>query len=361
MIKSVLLENFESHKSTFLEFDNGLNILAGSSGNGKSSIRRAIGWVVTNRPSGDSVISWDNFTSKGKQIEPTKVIVTLSNGTVIERVKSNELNGYIINGKTLEAVGTGVPEEITTALHFKDVNIAKQLDPHFLISLSAGETARYLNSVVSLESADEYQANIESLRKKCNSLLTQTKTTTEALTKELEGFEWVENATPIIKKLEKLEGLTLVLEPIVVQLSNSLQSYNDNDVKLSQCDIVPEAESLVASIKEALLKKEPLESLVNSIEFESDKYKMYLTDMAYSDILEKAEKIIAKIARLKSMQEDNEAEVVELEKCMKNHTVTFDSVNTIAEELIPLESEMSLIDVCPLCNRKLDTCKEVHF
>lgn len=361
MIKSVELFEFESHKHSFLEFDAGLNILAGSSGNGKSSIRRAIGWAVTNRPSGDSVISWDNFTAKGKQINPTRVVITLSDGTVIERIKSNELNGYIINGKTLEAVGTSVPEEITAAFSFKDVNIAKQLDPHFLISLSAGETARYLNEVVSLEEADTYQANIESMRKKTNTALTQAKASTETSTKELTGFDWIEKAQPIIKKLEKLEGQNQVLEPVIDAIRVSLQSYEEADGKLVTCEILPEAERIVAVIKASLITQEPLVALVSSIETELDRYNLYASNMEHAEVLEKADRIVAKIARLRDMQEDNEAEVVVLQGCMKNHTLALATRDAIAEELLPLESELALVDVCPLCNRKMDDCKEVAF
>ena len=100
MIVSVDIVNFQSHPNTHIDFTEGLNVLVGSSRSGKSAIRRAIMWVITNRPSGLGVISWWN--KKGdKLVSETKVTITLDNGTVISRVRSPELNGYIINGKVL--------------------------------------------------------------------------------------------------------------------------------------------------------------------------------------------------------------------------------------------------------------------
>ena len=75
MIKKLHIRNFQSHKDSRLIFSDGVNVIVGNSDSGKSAILRALNWVITNRPSGDSYISnWGG---------PTYVIVETEEGTVI--------------------------------------------------------------------------------------------------------------------------------------------------------------------------------------------------------------------------------------------------------------------------------------
>ena len=55
-IKKLDLINFQSHKFTSLELADGLNVIVGPSDNGKTSILRAIRWVLFNEPQGMSML-----------------------------------------------------------------------------------------------------------------------------------------------------------------------------------------------------------------------------------------------------------------------------------------------------------------
>ena len=57
MIDKISIKNFQSHPNTELELDPGINVITGSSDNGKTSIFRALYWIIYNRPSGNSFIS----------------------------------------------------------------------------------------------------------------------------------------------------------------------------------------------------------------------------------------------------------------------------------------------------------------
>jgi exonuclease SbcC len=53
MIDHVAIKNFQSHKNTNIDFQrNGVNVIVGTSDQGKSAILRAILWAVNNRPMG---------------------------------------------------------------------------------------------------------------------------------------------------------------------------------------------------------------------------------------------------------------------------------------------------------------------
>ena len=48
MIKSLHIQNFQSHKKTTLKFHKGINVVIGQSDSGKSAIIRALNWTINN-------------------------------------------------------------------------------------------------------------------------------------------------------------------------------------------------------------------------------------------------------------------------------------------------------------------------
>ena len=114
MIKDLSLENFQSHKKSSLEFSEGVNVIIGSSDSGKSSIIRSLQWVLFNRPSGDSFRSWWGGI--------TNVVVD-----GVSRIKGGSKgleNCYEIGLNRFQAMGQGVPEDVTTVLNLS-MNLPK--------------------------------------------------------------------------------------------------------------------------------------------------------------------------------------------------------------------------------------------
>ncbi len=108
-IKKVILENFQSHKYTEMEFDKNLNVIVGPSDQGKSAIIRGIKWALFNEPSGDF------FIREGES--ECSVIIEFSDNTKIKRYRSKTRNAYYLydeNGDEIifEGFGTNVPHEI---------------------------------------------------------------------------------------------------------------------------------------------------------------------------------------------------------------------------------------------------------
>jgi exonuclease SbcC len=144
MIKRVALRNFQIHEQTNLEFTEGMNVIAGSSDNGKSSIIRAIRWVVMNRPTG---FAFHKHGAKGD----TAVVVKFDDEECITRDKGEKSSGgYHYKGNVFAALRTDVPPEIQRALNLSEINIQSQHDPYFLLQDSPGEVAKKLNVVAGL-------------------------------------------------------------------------------------------------------------------------------------------------------------------------------------------------------------------
>ena len=51
-IKKIIIDNFQSHEHTEIEFGPGLNVIVGPSDYGKSAVVRALRWVLYNEPRG---------------------------------------------------------------------------------------------------------------------------------------------------------------------------------------------------------------------------------------------------------------------------------------------------------------------
>jgi len=173
----VTLKNFQCHTDKTFDLSEGVNVFVGKSDSGKTAIYRAIVWVLFNKPSGDA------YRTRGVTGD-TSVTLTFSDGT-ITRTRGDSENSYTINGKKYNTIGAGVPEEIERFINMNDVNLCGQFSPPFLLSMSPGEAARYMNGVVNLDVIDN---TMKAINKTISSIKTDERACEQNLEK-LKG-EW---------------------------------------------------------------------------------------------------------------------------------------------------------------------------
>jgi DNA repair exonuclease SbcCD ATPase subunit len=355
MIKSVELVNFEAHKHNFLEFDKGLNVFKGSSGAGKSSIKRGIMWVLTNRPSANQVVSWWAVNQKGKQTDETRVTITLDNGTTISRIKSDTLNGYQINDdKPLEAVGTSVPEEVSKLLNMSDVNHQIQLAAPFLISQSASYVAQYINDIVDMSEADRYQSSVEAKRRKCNADLVANTEAIKNTTEELTHFYWLEEAEKCIKRIERVgtEYEKLLTDYKTID-DLAIGKYREQVKKLESCAVIPVAGEKVDKIINLLDHIDFLSVRKLSLSDSIKNIRSYETAIADGVVVDMAEKLVRRIERMLGEQEELTIDSGCIAELVKRYRDTVEVLKDITEELDVEERSFSQIDICPACKQKI--------
>lgn len=234
-LQNIKIQNFQSHKSTELQFDPGVNVIVGSSDSGKSAILRAVLWTIFNRPSGESFKSyWGGDTIVDIELEDK----------AISREKGKE-NLYVISPSNLDetkiefkAFGTGVPEEIETLLNISDINVQRQMDAPFLLSSTPGEVGRILNQAVRLDIIDKAQSNIRStLKQEKNSLLNIQSTITEKQEK-LEKYEWLPIVEGCIAKLETISVQISQATTLTIDLSRVIEDINTVNVSLQETRLI---------------------------------------------------------------------------------------------------------------------------
>jgi chromosome segregation ATPase len=226
VIQSLTIQRRQSHNHSHLDLHEGVNLIVGSGDSGKSAILRSLFWPIYNT-SGDSQVSnWaKKIGSKSGKVtltEESSVTVTKPEGELV-RFRNATENGYKVNGETLKAVGTNVPDQVQSFFNLSDVNIARQHSPYFLIDLPGGQVSAYLNRVVRLEEIDAYLSAAAGCLKDARA---EQKAQIEAQdrdAKTLEALAWVDD---IQGRIDALDALHKELQGAKDKQANLLQWLN---------------------------------------------------------------------------------------------------------------------------------------
>lgn len=171
-LKTLELRNFQSHEHTILEFVPGVNIIRGKNSCGKSAIFRAVRFLAYNRP---TQFANESLIRNGKSSCVVKA--TMSDGSWVIREKGKDVNRYVVSSPLIRGgqvelnnFGLGVPPEVTVALGFGPLTIAKsegmelnlsaQGEEAFMLSETDPEIARWMYALTSL---DDIRAAIDDL------------------------------------------------------------------------------------------------------------------------------------------------------------------------------------------------------
>ena len=268
MIKSIAVKNFRTHQDSTFEFVPGVNIIKGTSKNGKSNFTRACNLVLNNKPQGFSYKSWFS-----KEDENTEVTFNFDENTFVKRVRGKEDNEYSsTNDKSLKALRGEVPEEIKKIIQMSEVNLLSQHDKFFMLQDTAGERRRKLNAVVNLEVIDVVLTKADGRVKKINSKISNDEFNLETKQEELKQYDFLEEAEVLIcnitkslvlkeEKKERVEKIDKLLTN--VEASNKIISSNKEWLKVK-----PLYEDMMNLLKKRLkihLELEQIETLCTNI------------------------------------------------------------------------------------------------
>ena len=332
MITKIEIKNFQSHKNTVLEFDKGVNVICGESDNGKSAVIRAIRWVVENQPQGTEKIN-SNWNEDFK--EPLSVKLYTEKGYV-ERIRDKKRNGYNIckNGEkeiVLDAIGKGVPKEVTDFLNVSDVNFQFQLDPPYLLTKSAGEASKYLNEIVHLDSIDKIMSIADSDKRQLSSEQKIVESDIKKLEEELKNTEWIDEAERLYTRVSKYD--------------EHISSSNDELIGLNEQISEHESLKIVDLTKQKELV-EKIESIsVPNISELDEGIKEYEESAAKIIDLSKPEKLIERIESISI------PDISELDEDIKEYELRNEEILKLNKEREELKARMPAI--CPYCGNPI--------
>lgn len=343
MIDSVIIKNFQSHKNSELEFTPGLNVIIGQTDSGKTAILRALNWVFTNRPMGDSFKShWGGECS----------VKIKTNSNEISRIKGSS-NSYQLNGINFTAFGTGVPDEITTALNISEINYQKQMDAPYLLNETPGAVASHFNKIANFEQIDKSISFVDKAIYQIKAKSKGISAEIETKTIQLEKYSNLEILEKELNNIKILEAKQAGYCDKINLINSLVEKYNLITPQLAklekQISLLPKVEELIslnAELLELRKSKKDLKNYViqfNDIDEQKNEYQ------SLANLLPKVEEILALIAELA---------VTKIRKKLLSDTV-FEAtkINTEIEflqELLPElqnEWETEFPERCPLCGK----------
>lgn len=338
MIKAVEIKNFQSHKNTRIDFCQNINSIVGQSNSGKTAILRALHWVIYNTP-GDAFVSHWARDEKGNQKEDTSVTIYTDNH-IISRVKGKSKNLYIVDGKTLEAVGVNVPDEVVAALNISDVNVQKQMDAPFLLADSAGAVARFFNSIVGLNDIDVYLTSVESKKRKLRSELEITKSNLDQTKKELNKYSWVNKASKLLEKIREYESQLEKQEQEADKLRTTLIEYKELQEKLQKFKIIETANIYIASIKEKLLAIRTIKAEYDNLAKQYTAYNIQKRIVTETNFISEAMRLVRKI---QTVREELEEQKRSKQKILDSYTTYVAQKEKLASYVILDKAEKYII------------------
>ena len=301
-IEKVILENFQSHKYTELEFDKNLNVIVGPSDQGKSAIIRGIKWALFNEPSGDY------FIREGEK--ECSVSVFFSDKTKIKRYRSKSKNLYYLydkddNEKIYEGFGTNVPEEITKSIGIEkiyldgkqsnSVNISDQLEGPFLISEKAVTRANAIGRLVGVNIVDEA---ISSTLKDVRSLNITRKSLEDqlnSLNDSLKQYDYLDDLRITINSLEYIKNNIKAGTDKLEKLKELKDKYNYNKSEIFELKLLYEQLSNINNVEYI---NEKLNTKINKYKIIKEKH-IYLSniksDISHNNIVVNSLQDIGKI------------------------------------------------------------------
>lgn len=349
MINSLQITNFQAHLYSTLVFVEGVNVIRGTSHHGKSSIIRAIYWLLMNRPSGDECRNWND-----KEKNPVIVNAQLDGNQFVSRIKSKKFNGYKIAGTELKALRGAVPEEIEAITRMTDFNIRNQDDGYFLLTLSAGNVSRKLNEKSGLRDIDLIA---KETTRALNELRRALDHTENEIKEKTEKFNALKRITKHERSIESLNELMFKTRPKIRKRESSLsiilQEYRYHIVRRKELAKSLRLEQPVKEIKELLDQRRTINNRclkLHRIVYDYDYLKKDLKTLSSIVSAEDKLKSIRKLIDKRKEVKERRHQLGMLLERIRTHTHTkIDCEQEISVLQDKLAKERTKLTECPTC------------
>ena len=347
MLKSLEITNFQSHKHSVLEFSPGVNVIIGQSDSGKTAIIRALKWVLTNKPAGESMRSyWGGDTT---------VNLSLDNAR-IERIRTKKENAYLLNGSKFEAMRGAVPEEIQQALNINAINVSEQLDAPFLLSNSPGEVAQHFNKVAQLDVIDRGSSAIKKWVTQGKQDIKSKKAQIEKAKEELIQYDYLEQMEKDVESLEKIEQEKNATTQQIIKVQELIEQVDSLNTEMERAEKILIIENSVTVALEKIKQLNTLQAEINTLIAIITEIETIDKQAKESQALLTIEKSVQGLISMQAEKANVISEISSLKSLMINITNIDKKIKGIGIEMIKLQKQMP--DVCPFCGQRMP--KEMH-
>ncbi|TCS92592.1 AAA family ATPase [Hazenella coriacea] len=269
LFKKLIIENFQSHEHTVIDFSTGLNVFVGPSDSGKSAILRALRWVLFNVPRGT------DFIRKGAT--QCRVSLIFADGTEVIRLRSSSVNRYILRipdqeEQQFEGFGNTVPQEIIQVHHIEPIQLDQkeiflhfgtQLESPFLLSESDRNKAKIIGRISGAHLIDNALKKTSADRQQMGMETKQLEQQIANLKEKLEPYA----------ELPKMEEAYLQTEALFAQATHKKEKVNQLKKILIELRVVREEMNHLEQVIQRLQHIPRLEQLLQMLELKKSLYR----------------------------------------------------------------------------------------
>lgn len=375
-ISSVKIENFANHKDTFVVFEKGVNVITGTSDSGKTSLIRAIMFVLDNSYSG-------SFVNNTPGVKHAKVTIEFTDGRVISRIKGDKINRveYRYPGENDFTVysnfSTKYPESVKQFLgnlptdeDNKALYYAHQSKKLFLIDQNEGTIPKTLSSLLNIDDLEESSKALASEIRLLENDFKNKQKAHSALEAEIESkYKYLEDNILIRDSLKNLISEIDILASNLESFDNYINQFEKIKIRNKKYKIeIDECQKVIENLSESAkslndleIKHKELSSYIKFFDSYNSKSKNLKKEITKAELLcnedsieqiEEIETLKSDLDTLKSYQSkflssDSliDKKKSEIQKIVNNIDQLEEEYNEIKQILI--DNDM----VCGSCNR----------
>ena len=289
--------------------------------------------------------------------DDTEVALSV-NGHNISRARTKDLNGYRIDGETLEACGSDVPKQVQQALNLCDINIQTQFDGYFLLFSAPGQIGKAITDVVHLESAQKKADALASLLRSAKQKAKFEHEGVSRLEEELQDFDGLDDYSEAVETARNLDVDIRSSEGRLNALDGLLSDFKQVDSVLLCLDVPSVLETILADVEELITNLDTLAEDMDNL----DDIVFHLRKA--TDVSEFWGDLDAMSVRLDEIEADAAA-YLELTyradglfAMEENLMIADDSIKKSSLQLDESEVEynelLAELDECPACGQSLD-------
>ena len=277
-LKRLIIENFQSHKKTAIEFApaGGLTVIVGPSDTGKTVIIRALRWLFYNQPQGME------FVRTGASF--ARVTLEYESGHKVIRERTVSTNRYKIvypdreGPEVFEGFGNSVPLEIQEITGVRPVrigdenfllNLSEQLDGPFLGTkqISSPARAKVLGKMAGTEEIDLATGEIGTDLYRRGQDEKRLRGEITALEGQIKQFDYLPALKEKVEQLQEIMASVKTAQERKTKLENlrfSLETVNQNITQCNQVidrwQILGEAEKVVTQLEQLIERKRTIQA-----------------------------------------------------------------------------------------------------
>ena len=277
-LRKAEIHNFQSHKDTVIEFDDGLNVILGETNKGKTAVVRAVLWALFNDPKGT------DFIMTGE--EDCSVKLTFSDGSAIERSRSVKSAGHYVvtqvdgTSYSFKGFSNEIPVQVMNEHQMPEVyltkdvkarlNVSSQMDAPFLLSESPQVKAAAVGRIIGTQVVDAAIKTVNRDTLASNKRAKDLSQQIDDWNEELKQYQDLSSTKRYIDVLEAFISEKEAGDREVSALAQLDSLYNGNKMQIEMTAKnlarIPDLSGIEPDIEKGLALEEEIRELARQIE-----------------------------------------------------------------------------------------------